>query len=127
MSKYIPLNDIEIYQLSRTLSRTGWEMYQKLHWQDRKIPGDQFITATDSVGANFTERYFRHHYLDKAKFCYQARGSLGEATEYWLELLYERDKISQQQYETYRRTSDTIALKLNNFIKSIHQSRKTQK
>ena len=62
---YILLQDLEVYKLSRELSRIGWEMYEKLNWQDKKVIGDQFITSTDSIGANIAEGYARYHYLDR--------------------------------------------------------------
>lgn len=66
--KYILLKDLEVYQLARELSRIGWDIYENLSWQDKKIMGDQFIEATDSVGANITEGYSRFHYLDRINF-----------------------------------------------------------
>jgi len=51
-NSYIPLRNLEIYQLARELSKIGWEIYETLDWQDKKIIGDQFIRAIDSVGAN---------------------------------------------------------------------------
>ncbi|GIV44793.1 MAG: hypothetical protein KatS3mg035_1916 [Bacteroidia bacterium] len=30
--------------------------------------GDQFVRATDSIGANIAEGYGRFHYLEKLKF-----------------------------------------------------------
>lgn len=78
-NKYIPLKDLEIYQLARKLSKIGWNIYEMLSWQDKKIIGDQFIRATDSVGANITEGYNRYYYLDKIKFYYTSRASLAES------------------------------------------------
>jgi hypothetical protein len=48
-NSYIPLKNLEIYQLARELSKIGWEIYETLDWQDKKIIGDQFIRAIDSV------------------------------------------------------------------------------
>jgi len=75
--KHILLKDLEVYKLARELSKVGWEIYQNLPWQDKKIMGDQFITATDSFGANVAEGYSLYHYLDKIKFFYNTRASLG--------------------------------------------------
>jgi len=90
--KYILLNDLEVYKLARELSKIGWEIYQNLNWQTKKIMGDQFIEAVDSVGANIAEGYGRFHYLDKIKFYYNSRSSLIECNEHWIELLKERKK-----------------------------------
>ena len=86
---YIKLEDLEVYKLSRELSRLGWSIYDRLEWQEKKIMGDQFITATDSFGANIAEGYGRFHYLDKIRFYYHSRGSLAEAI-HWLEIMSER-------------------------------------
>ena len=90
--KYILLNDLEVYKLARELSKIGWKIYQDLNWQTKKIMGDQFIEAVDSVGANIAEGYGRFHYLDKIKFYYNSRSSLIECNEHWIELLKERKK-----------------------------------
>lgn len=60
---YYLLKDLEIYQLARELSKIGWEIYENLDWQTKKIMEDQFINATDSFGANIAEGYSRYHYI----------------------------------------------------------------
>lgn len=44
---YIPLKDLEVYQLARELSKIAWKIYRSLDWQTKKIIGDQFIESTD--------------------------------------------------------------------------------
>ena len=114
--KFIPLNDLEVYKLARELSATGWEIYSELSWQDRKISGDQFIEAVDSVGANIAEGYFRFHFLDKIKFYYISRASLAESCDHWLELLHERGKVKKDKYDKMKQIEKKLSIKLNNFI-----------
>jgi len=121
--KYIKLQDLEVYQLARELSKIGWEIYNELDWQTKKIMGNQFISATDSVGANIAEGYSRFHYLEKIKFYYIARGSLIEANNHWLELLYERDKIEIEKYKKFQEISKKLSIKLNNFITATYKSK----
>ncbi len=119
---YIKLQDLEIYKLARELSKVGWKIYERLNWQDKKTMGDQFITATDSFGANVAEGYGRFHYLDKIKFFYNARGSLMEANDYWLELMNERNKIADKKsYSEYKVIAEKASLKLQNFISSTYR------
>ena len=80
------LNDLEIYKLAKNISDASWGIYLQLDWQDKKIMGDQFISAIDSIGANIAEGFGRFHYLDRNKFNYNARGSLFESLN-WLDLL----------------------------------------
>ncbi len=122
-SGYLPLENLEVYQLARLLSKTAWEVYQSLNWQDKKIMGDQFIESVDSVGANIAEGYGRFHYLDKIKFYYNSRASLLESCIHWLELLNERGKIAQNQFNGMKETFDKLSMKLNNFISSTYKAR----
>lgn len=120
---FIALTNLDVYKIARELSKLAWDMYNSLDWRDKKIMGDQFIESTDSTGANIAEGYFRYHFLDKIKFYYNARGSLAECSEHWLELLYERNKIKKEQYETFKELSKTLSLKLNNFITSTYKAK----
>lgn len=115
---YIPLAHLFVYQLSRELSRIGWEIYRRLDWKQQKIIGDQFITATDSVGANIAEGYARYHFLDRIKFYHQARASLAEAAEHWLQLLCERNMVDMEIAKQYIKIASALSLKLQNFIAS---------
>lgn len=73
-----------------------WKIYERLHWQDKKTMGDQFVTSADSVGANIAEGYGRFHYLDKIRFYYNSRGSLLENGIHWVELLYKEIKLPKK-------------------------------
>ncbi len=111
------LEDLEIYQLAKEISREVWEVYKKLNWQDKKIAGDQFISAVDSIGANIAEGFGRYHYLDKNKFNYNARGSLLESV-YWLDIFRERGKITNNSYKSLNEKLKDLHKKLNNYINS---------
>lgn len=123
-NKHIQLQNLEIYQLAREISRVAWTVYERLHWQDRKIMGDQFLTASDSIGANLTEGYHRYHFLDRIKFFYNSRGSLGEARDYWIELLAERSKIKVEEYYDFIELCNDYGKKLNRFIQTTYEASK---
>ena len=109
--KYITVKNLVVYQLARKLSSLAWKIYEKMDWQLKKIMGDQFITATDSVGANIVEGYGRFHYRDKIRFYYISRASLNESVSHWLELLLERNKISNDEYTEIKPSCRRIANK----------------
>ena len=113
----LDLNDLEIYRLAKNLSREGWKIYETLDWRDKKIMGDQFISAVDSMGANIAEGFGRYHFADKNKFNYNARGSLQES-RHWLALLWERGKISKEVYGMFSDELEMLRRKLNNYINS---------
>ena len=122
--KYIELKDLEVYQISRELSRLGWDVYKAFSFEQKKTMGDQFIRSIDSVGANISEGYSRFHYLDKIRFYYNSRASLSEAIEHWLELIYERGLIDQNLFEEIKQLAKVLQVKLNNFI-SVTYKQKT--
>ncbi len=113
----LDLKDLKIYNLAREISDEAWIIYKNLDWQDKKITGDQFISAIDSVGANIAEGFGRFHYLDKNKFNYNARGSLFESL-HWLEILKNRLKITENQFSSLDSKLKSLAVKLNNYIQS---------
>ena len=115
-NKYIPLKDLRVYQSSRKLSAIAWKVYSQMSFEDKKILGDQYIRSTDSIGANIAEGYSRFHYLDKVRFYYNARASQSEATDHWLDLLFERNKISQDIFDEFNSISKDLQIRLNNFI-----------
>ena len=126
-SKYILVKDLEVYKLSRELSKLAWEIFSKFDWESKKIFGNQFVESTDSVGANIVEGYGRFHYLDKIKFYYNARASLNEANDHWIEIIYERNKTSKEQIEKFKTIGKQLSIKLNNFIKSTYNAKNNEK
>jgi four helix bundle protein len=81
----------------------------------KKVVGDQFISAIDSIGANIAEGWGRFHFLDRNRFNYNARGSLLESI-HWLELLHERSFVSEEKYKNLRNKFGILHFKLNNYI-----------
>lgn len=123
MNKYIPLKELDVYTLARKLSVIAWDVYQRLNWEDKKIMGNQFVTAADSIGANIAEGYGRFHYLDRIKFYYNSRGSYNEFRYHWVELLLEREKIQKNEFVQLDEIGNQFQLKLNNFISSTYRSK----
>ena len=111
----INLEKLHLYQLCREFSRKAWAIYEKMDWQNKKIIGDQFIKATDSVGANIAEGYGRFHYQDRIRFYYIARGSLIES-KYWMGLLKERNVITEADHSSSLQFYSNIIKCLNGFI-----------
>ena len=118
---FVSVKDMDLYKLSRQLSKEGWDIYKNMNYEEKKIMGDQFIRAIDSVGANFTEGIGRFYHLDKIRFYYNSRASMLEAIDYWLELLQEREKITKGQADPIRQIAQTLQVKLNNLISSTYQ------
>jgi four helix bundle protein len=106
---------LEIYRIARDLSKTGWTIYEKLPKEIQYIFWNQYIRALDSVGANIAEWFGRFHYLDSIKFYYNARGSLQES-KHWIEILHERNFLTDSDYKDFLSKIELLSVKLNNFI-----------
>ena len=120
--KYILLQELRVYQLSRELSSKAWEIYVKLNFEQKKLFGDQFLRAIDSVGANIAEGYARYNALDQIRFYHIARASMSEAISHWASLLCERKVISDTDYNFLIEKSKELEIKLNNFISTTRKS-----
>lgn len=93
-----------------------------MNFMNQKHIGDQFLRAVDSIGANIAEGYGRYHYLDKVKFYYNSRASHFEAFTHWLELMLEREQISDSEFKNINEMAISLQVKLNNFITSTYKN-----
>jgi len=109
------LDELDIYQKSKQISKYSWEIYSKFDFNTKMVIGNQWIKSIDSVGANIAEGFGRYHYLDKNKFNYNARGSLLEAI-YWTQLLEERKLINSDEIAHLTLEFDELHPKLNKYI-----------
>jgi four helix bundle protein len=124
--KFIKLQDLEVYGLARKLSALAWTVYKALSWEGKKIMGDQFIRAADSVGANIAEGYRRYHRLDQIKFYYNSRASLSECCDHWIELLLERKMVDNEVFKNIKEIETKLSIKLANFIASTYKQAVTK-
>ena len=72
---------------------------------------DQVIRSSSSIGANLYEAKYAQ---SRADFIHKLEIALKECfeTEYWLELLYRKDKLSDEQFKTLNAKRGTIQRKL---------------
>lgn len=109
------LSKMVIYQNARKLSGRVWGIYKKLPHELKYSLGNQLITSTDSVGANFCEGYGRFHVKEKIQFLHISRGSLYEM-EYWLQLCLDREIITHKEYTEIGLIVKKIGVKLANYL-----------
>ncbi len=109
------LDELEIYKIAMEIADECWQIYKEMDWHDKKIMGDQWIEAVDSMGANIAEANGRYHYLDRNRFYFIARGSLKEAT-HWTNTLHKREKLTEKQYNSISSKLKILEVKLNNAI-----------
>lgn len=112
------LNDLEVYQIALKIGDLAWKVYQGLPKEFAYKIGQQFLSSSDSVGANIAEGYGRFHYKDSVKFYYNSRGSLYE-TIYWIDRLKSRELIEIKHESELMELISLEKIKLNKFIQSI--------
>ncbi|GAB4218616.1 MAG: four helix bundle protein [Candidatus Microgenomates bacterium] len=123
MTNYLSLEKLKTYNLARKLGDIVWIIFEQLDLETKKIFGYQFVESTESIGANISEGYGRYHFLDKAKFYYNARGSLIES-RHWFDVLIKRNKLTNNKLiNTYLSVYKELRLALNGLIKSIFNNK----
>jgi len=69
---------LEFYQDSLKLLKAAYRLANGLPDYERYNLSDQLRRCACSIVLNIAEGYGRYHYLDRLRFLYIARGSLGE-------------------------------------------------
>ena len=109
---------MQVYNLSMDIAERVWSIIYKWNYFEKDTIGKQLIRAIDSVAANLSEGFGRFHYKENKNFCYYSRGSLYESKT-WITKAFNRNLISEDDFESLKNEINTIAVKLNNYIKSI--------
>ncbi|MCE6989048.1 four helix bundle protein [Dyadobacter sp. CY323] len=112
------LEDLQIYQLSMELSDRIWNVVQEWSLFSKDTVGKQLVRAVDSIAANIAEGFGRYHFKENLNFCFYSRGSLYE-TKTWLTKAKSRNLVDPDNFKYLINLCETLALKLNNYIKTI--------
>ncbi len=112
------LEELKVYQLAMDIGERIWVVIDKWDYFAKDTVGKQLVKSVDSIAANISEGYGRFHYKENKQFCYYSRGSLYE-TRTWLKKAHNRGLIIVDDFQSLENDLETIAYKLNNYIKSI--------
>lgn len=112
---YDQLEDLRIVKLAEEIADRIWEVVIKWPYFAKDTVGKQLVRAVDSVGANISEGYGRHHKNDIIRFLFFSRGSLQE-TKFWLRRSIKRNLISQTLFNEFLANLNVLARQLNAFI-----------
>jgi len=112
------IEELQVYNLSMDIAERVWSIIYKWNYFEKDTIGKQLIRAIDSVAANLSEGYGRFHYKENKNFYYYSRVSLYESKT-WITKVFNRELISEVDYESLKSDINTIGVKLNNYIKSI--------
>ena len=117
--------DLEVWQMSKEIVKQVYKLAKDFPKEESFGLVAQIKRAALSIPANIAEGFGRYHYLDKAKFYLNARGSLYEVKSHLLiaqELGYLNVETRRDSVETRPISKnifsliDTLSVKLNNLI-----------
>lgn len=109
------LEELSIYQKSREIAQCAWDRFESFDIPTKRLIGDQWIRAIDSIGANIAEGHGRYHFADRNKFNYNARGSLHEAL-HWTNTLRERAMLDEECHGKIVLGLNELGAGLNSYI-----------
>ncbi|TAE91724.1 MAG: four helix bundle protein [Verrucomicrobia bacterium] len=115
------INKLEIYREAMRLGEVVWGVVTAWDFFAKDTVGKQFVRAVDSIAANISEGYGRHHYKENIHFFHYARGST-EETQTWIEKSANRGLIEKTTARQLYRELNTLKKRLNAYIKTIGKS-----
>ncbi|MBI4228766.1 MAG: four helix bundle protein [Deltaproteobacteria bacterium] len=107
------------------LAEKSWNMIQKWDLFTKDTIGKQLIKAVDSIAANLSEGFGRYSFKENKQFCYCSRGSLFE-TKTCLTKAHNRNLSTDEEYVNLDEDLTKIAIKLNNYVKSIGRGKSNE-
>lgn len=107
--------DLEVWQWSKDLAIEVYGITKDFPKDEVFGITNQIKRAAVSISANIAEGFGRYHYLDKAKFYLNSRGSLFELKSHLL-IANDLGFISKDVTNDLSSDIDQLGIKLNNFI-----------
>lgn len=117
------LEELDVYQVSMEIAERVWTIVASWDYFAKDTVGKQWVKAADSMAANLSEGFGRFYYKENKQFGYYSRGSLYE-TKTWVKKAHNRRLLDDVAYDSLRRSLDSLAVRLNNYLRSIGTSAK---
>ena len=115
------LEELEVYQVAMEVGERVWSIVVNWDYFAKDTVGKQFVKSADSMAANLSEGFGRFYFKENKQFGYYSRGSLYE-TKTWLEKAHKRRLVNDAEYGALRRSLESLAVRLNNYLRSIGTS-----
>jgi len=117
--------DLICWQLSTRLRDELIPITERPYVKRRRKFCDQIEDSTRSAPSNIAEGFGRYHFLDKAKFYLNARGSLYELKSHLL-IATELRFLKQSDAADLLQAIDQLALQLNNLINATRKLKRNE-
>lgn len=116
--------NLDVWQIGKKLTIDIYRLTQGFPKDEVFGLTSQLRRAALSVPANIAEGFGRYHYLDKAKFYLNARGSLNELKSHLL-ISNELEFINKANFNDALHIIDDLGIRLNNLIKKTRHLKKS--
>lgn len=125
MSEFKTFEDMKAWQACRDLRRfVSRRILPQLPKSEQFRLTDQLYRCSRSTTANIAEGYGRYHYLDKVKFCSQARGSVFEVLDHVI-TANDDTHIDDSLVNETRSLVESAAKLINGYIRYLRKEKKS--
>jgi len=124
MGRIKSFEDLEVWKIGKEITLQIYKLTQNFPKDEIFGMTSQIRRAASSVPANIAEGFGRYHYLDKAKFYLNARGSLYELKSHLL-ISKELGFVKEGDYDAILRTIEELAVAINNLINKTRKLKKS--
>jgi four helix bundle protein len=125
MSKIKDFIDLEVWQKGKDLTITIYRLTSVFPKEEIYGITSQMKRAALSVPANIAEGFGRFHFMDKAKFFLNARGSLYELKSHLL-ISKALGFVKDNRIEIILQSIQALSIKLNNLINKTRDLKKQE-
>ena len=114
------VEDLDVYQMAEDLADIIWNICITWDYFAKDTIGKQLVRSVDSISSNLAEGHGRYHFKDRLNYCYYARGSLEETTN-WINKAIRRNLIKEEKVNL-NGIIEVLPKKLNAYISSIKRT-----
>jgi four helix bundle protein len=123
MSKIKDFYQLKAWEKSHQLTILIYKITKDFPKEEKYGLTDQLRRAASSSGANIAEGFGRYHFADKAKFYYQARGSLKEVQNF-IFLAKDLDHLDGEKAEKICQEIKSCEMLINGLIRSVNKQKR---
>lgn len=114
-SGYQNFEELNVWLQARSLKNAVFELVKTFPAEEKYRLTDQLIRSSRSINAQIAEGHGRRTDKDKIKFCVQARGSLIETLNHFIDA-FDCGYINSNQLQTFREKIKVVEKLLNGYI-----------
>tara|TARA_Y100000589_G_scaffold132495_1_gene126339 strand:+ start:12062 stop:12529 length:468 start_codon:yes stop_codon:yes gene_type:complete len=112
------LEDLNLYNECQIFEQELWNKVS--NWEDfaKDTLGKKLVLTADNISSNIAQGYGRYFFEENRQFCYKSRGALLD-TRGLIKKAFDRNLISEEDFNTYEAEIEKLHKMLNAYIRSI--------